>query len=310
MIKNRDKKSYIFWIGVLVVMIAGAIWGSTWLYGQAKERLVIREELTKELNEQIAQKEQLQLQIEELTTQNEQLQIQTEELNEEIEKLREEGAEAIEVEKEEAEQKVAYLTFDDGPSENTTPILDLLKANHVKATFFVLGKKGKGDLYRRIVEEGHTIAVHSNTHDYAKIYQSVEAFMEDVNTLRDFIEEETGVKPTIFRFPGGSNNLVSHRYGGADIMDKIIPEVEAAGYTYFDWNVDSQDASKSHQDKDVIVNAVLTQAKYMDNAVVLMHDAPAKKTTVEALPEILQGLKEQGFIFKPLTEDSEPVRFR
>jgi peptidoglycan/xylan/chitin deacetylase (PgdA/CDA1 family) len=307
MFGNHDKKGYVFLIGILLVMIASSLWGSSWLYAKSQEKVATLEQIQEVLEEQIAIKEQLELQVQELEVQNKQLITQIEELSKEIQALQEKGIEPV---YEEADKKYAYLTFDDGPSQNTVKILDFLQANHIKATFFVLGKQGQGDIYRRIVEEGHTIAVHSNTHDYSKIYKSVDAFMQDVNALATLIEEETGVIPDVFRFPGGSNNKVSHRYGGADIMDKIIPVVEEAGYTYFDWNVDSLDAAKGLQDKQTIVQAVLSQSKYTDNAVILLHDAAAKTTTVDALPEIVQGLKEQGFTFVPLTKDSKPVKFR
>lgn len=209
----------------------------------------------------------------------------------------------------EENKKIAYLTFDDGPSANTIPILDFLKANHIKATFFVLKKEGYDDIYKRIVDEGHTIALHSSTHDYAQIYQNVDTFMNDMNTLSEHIKKLTGVETKIMRFPGGSNNRVSHRYGGSDVMSKIIPTVEEAGLVYYDWNVDSQDAAKGVQDTQVIINSVLSQAKYNNNAVILMHDAAAKTTTVKALPSIVEGLKEQGFVFEALTTESEPVKF-
>ena len=209
-----------------------------------------------------------------------------------------------------SDEKVVYLTFDDGPSANTVKILDFLKANNIKATFFVLEKQGYDDLYKRIVDEGHAIAIHSSTHDYAEIYKNVDAFMADVKSLSDHIKDLTGVETKLLRFPGGSNNRVSHRYGGSDIMTKIIPTVEEAGYVYYDWNVDSQDAAKGLQDTQVIVDSVLSQAKHNNNAVILMHDAAAKTTTVEALPAIVEGLKEQGFVFDALTTESEPVKFK
>lgn len=206
--------------------------------------------------------------------------------------------------------KYAYLTFDDGPSTNTVKILDFLKANNIKATFFVLGKNNQDEIYKRIVEEGHTLAIHSDTHEYSTIYQSVDNFMKDVTDLSNKLENITGVKPTIMRFPGGSNNTISNRYGGGNIMDQIIPAVTEAGLTYFDWNVDSLDASANKQDKNVIVNSVLNGAKGKHEAVILMHDAPAKTTTVEALPEIVEGLRKQGFSFRAITDETEQVKFK
>lgn len=206
--------------------------------------------------------------------------------------------------------KFAYLTFDDGPSANTVKILDFLKANNIKATFFVLGKNNQDEIYKRIVNEGHTLAIHSNTHAYDTIYQSVDNFMADITSLSNMLEKVTGVKPSIMRFPGGSNNTISHKYGGGNIMNQIIPAVTDAGFTYFDWNVDSLDASANKQDKNVIVQSVLNGAQGKNEAVILMHDAPAKTTTVDALPEIVEGLRKQGFSFRPITDETEQVKFK
>lgn len=206
--------------------------------------------------------------------------------------------------------KFAYLTFDDGPSANTVKILDFLKVNNIKATFFVLGKNNQDEIYKRIVNEGHTLAIHSNTHAYDTIYQSVDNFMADITSLSNMLEKVTGVKPSIMRFPGGSNNTISHKYGGGNIMNQIIPAVTDAGFTYFDWNVDSLDASANKQDKNVIVQSVLNGAQGKNEAVILMHDAPAKTTTVDALPEIVEGLRKQGFSFRPITDETEQVKFK
>lgn len=206
--------------------------------------------------------------------------------------------------------KRAYLTFDDGPSANTEKILDFLKANNIKATFFVIGTQGYDDLYKRIVNEGHTLAIHSNTHQYDEIYKSVDAFMEDIGTLSTKLEKLTGVKPNILRFPGGSNNTVSNRYNSTGIMDKIIQEVTKDGYHYYDWNVDSLDASAKLQNKDIIVKSVLDGARDMKNAIILMHDASIKTTTVDALPEIVEGLRKEGYVFDRITEETPVVQFK
>ncbi len=210
----------------------------------------------------------------------------------------------------ENEPKYAYLTFDDGPSNNTSIILDFLKANQIKATFFVIGNEKFDEVYKRIVEEGHTLALHTNTHKYDEIYTSVNAFLEDIDTLSDHLEEVTGVKPDILRFPGGSNNTISVRYGGSDIMKQVIAEIEKQGLHYFDWNVDSSDASLKYPPKDLIVNSVLEGAEGKNRAFVLMHDATIKTTTVDALPEIVEGLRKQGFILDRITSDTVPVQFR
>lgn len=233
---------------------------------------------------------------------------QIQSMEESLKKAKEEG---ISNEQEADESvKYAYLTFDDGPSNNTIKILDFLKANHIKATFFVIGKEGYDDVYKRIVDEGHTLAVHSNTHVYSDIYSSVYAFLKDINTLSDKLTKLTGVKPTIMRFPGGSNNTVSHKYGGSQIMDKIIPEVTKEGFTYFDWNVDSSDATAICKDKRAIFNSIMNGVQGKEHAIILMHDAAAKTSTVEALPQIVEGLRKKGFVFKEITEETPHIQFK
>ena len=206
--------------------------------------------------------------------------------------------------------KHAYLTFDDGPSANTVKILDFLAANNIKATFFVIGTQNNDDIYKRIVNEGHTLAIHSNTHDYSEIYVSQATFMKDIQTLSDKLFNITGVRPKVLRFPGGSNNTISKRYSQSDLMDKLVKHVGEEGYIYYDWNVDSMDASANRQDKNVIVSSVLEGAKNKTSAIILMHDAAAKTTTVEALPEIVEGLRKEGFVFDKITEETEPVQFK
>ncbi|NEZ45824.1 polysaccharide deacetylase [Clostridium niameyense] len=201
--------------------------------------------------------------------------------------------------------KIAYLTFDDGPSNNTKDILKILKENNIKATFFVNGHPKLANLYKEIQQDGHVIANHTYSHDYSNVYISPENFEKDVKKLDKFLEDTTGKNSShIIRYPGGSNNTISHRYGGRSVMKSILPYMEKKGYVYFDWNVDSTDASAFCQKKERIVNSVLSQSRGTHQAVILMHDTNPKVTTVQALPEIIKGLKEQGFIFEVLTKDS------
>jgi peptidoglycan-N-acetylglucosamine deacetylase len=206
--------------------------------------------------------------------------------------------------------KVAYLTFDDGPSDNTPKILDILKENNIKATFFVNGYPARREIYQRIINEGHTIGNHTYSHNYAYLYQTVDGFNSDKQKLDDFIYEITNVKPQILRFPGGSNNQVSYRYGGTAFMDTLTKQVKQAGVKYFDWNVDSTDASVVTQDKDKIISQVLNGSKNKKQAIILMHDSQPKTTTAQALPSIISGLKEQGFIFSSLSPETAPIQFK
>lgn len=198
-----------------------------------------------------------------------------------------------------------YLTFDDGPSSNTDNILDILDTYGVKATFFVTGKEGaKAEAsYRRIVEEGHTLGMHSYTHDYSVIYASEEAFMEDMEKLQRYLYDVTGVQSTYIRFPGGSSNKVS------DVdMRLLITDVHEAGMEYFDWNVSSQDASSTPLTKEEILDNCLNSIERFQNCIILMHDAGSKDSTVEALPELIEHIQAMEHTeLLPITEDTVPV---
>lgn len=202
--------------------------------------------------------------------------------------------------------KKVYLTFDDGPSSNTDQILDILKDYDVKATFFVVGKTDERSVkaYQRIVEEGHTLAMHSYSHKYDEIYESKEAFARDLNSLQEYLYETTGVWPRIYRFPGGSSNTVSK----VD-MQELIEYLTDIGITYFDWNVASGDAVSRTLPAETIVNNCLSGIEKQKESVILMHDASNKGTTIEALPKIIEAIQEQGDAeLLPITDETVPVQ--
>ena len=202
--------------------------------------------------------------------------------------------------------KKVYLTFDDGPSSNTDQILDILKDYDVKATFFVVGKTDERSVkaYQRIVEEGHTLAMHSYSHRYDEIYESKEAFARDLNSLQEYLYETTGVWPRIYRFPGGSSNTVSK----VD-MQELIEYLTDIGITYFDWNVASGDAVSRTLPAETIVNNCLSGIEKQKESVILMHDASNKETTIEALPRIIEAIQEQGDAeLLPITDETVPVQ--
>ena len=195
------------------------------------------------------------------------------------------------------EAGVIYLTFDDGPSNSTTPkILDILKKYDVKATFFVTSSNGGSDeQIKRAFNEGHEIALHTKSHEYGQIYTSFDAYFKDLDAISDRVERITGKKATLIRFPGGSSNTVSRHYS-TNIMSKLVDEVEARGYTYFDWNVDSRDAEgKGSED---IYNYTIGGLSKTRGNVVLMHDI--KVTTMNALERVIKTAKEKGYTFKTL----------
>ena len=200
-----------------------------------------------------------------------------------------------------------YLTFDDGPSPMTGQILDILSEYGVKATFFVVGRADKryADDYRRIVEEGHTLAMHSYSHRYADIYRSTESFQEDLHKLQNFLYDTTGEWCKLYRFPGGSSNNAS-----AVDMDELMDYLDRENITWFDWNVDAGDASGSISAYE-ITDRVIEGVKKHDNAVVLMHDAAEKGSTVEALPTVIETLLSMdNTMLLPITGDTEPVRHK
>ena len=202
--------------------------------------------------------------------------------------------------------KKVYLTFDDGPSSNTDQILDILKDYDVKATFFVVGKTDERSVkaYQRIVEEGHTLAMHSYSHKYDEIYESKEAFARDLNSLQEYLYETTGVWPRIYRFPGGSSNTVSK----VD-MQELIEYLTDIGISYFDWNVASGDAVSRTLPAETIVNNCLSGIEKQKESVILMHDASNKGTTIEALPQIIEAIQEQGDAeLLPITDETVPVQ--
>lgn len=201
--------------------------------------------------------------------------------------------------------KKVYLTFDDGPSENTGKILDILNQYGVKATFFVIGKTDEESraLYKRIVDEGHSIGIHSYTHKYSSIYESMESFSQDVLSLQALIKEATGTETFLYRFPGGSSNTVSN----IDMKD-AIRFLKENGFTYYDWNAANGDATGKQLSQEEMVNNVMTDFAKYNNVTVLMHDGSGKENTMESLPLLIQKLQEAGAQILPIEADTMPVQ--
>lgn len=195
--------------------------------------------------------------------------------------------------------KVIYLTFDDGPGPYTSQLLDVLAKYDVKATFFVVNT-GYLKLLPRMVAEGHSVGIHSMTHVYNKIYVSEETYFADLYGMQKIIRDYTGVTTTLMRFPGGSSNKVSVPVCPG-IMTRLTKDVVAAGFSYFDWNADSHDASDASTADQVFQN-VVREVGSKKTAVVLQHDI--KKFSVEAVERIIQWGLENGYTFLPLEPDS------
>ncbi len=202
--------------------------------------------------------------------------------------------------------QTVYFTFDDGPSARTPEVLRILAEEEVKATFFVVGATDatSKQLMRDIVDQGHTLAMHTYSHQYRKIYNSVDDYLDDMYKIFTLIKETTGVTPTHFRFAGGSVNSYNYR-----VYQDIISEMLRRGFIPYDWNVSSGDASAVLLSTNDIVNNVMSGVAKTDRPIVLMHDSHSRTTTVQALPIIIQKLKEQGYSFDRLTPQTKPVLF-
>lgn len=206
--------------------------------------------------------------------------------------------------------KTIYLTFDDGPSQRTPEVLKILRDNGVKATFFFVNGKKHNHYMKDVVAEGHAIALHSYTHDYKTIYTTDEAFFNDLQQISDLVYNETGIRTKLMRFPGGGSNTISRKYNQKEkIMTRLTQKVGEMGYTYFDWNISSGDASYPSPSPAQIVENCKRLPK-SDSVIVLMHDAGDKKNTVAALPEVIAYYKSLGYSFATLNKDVPPAHQR
>ena len=201
--------------------------------------------------------------------------------------------------------KLVYLTFDDGPSIYTDDILSILSDYDVKATFFVVGKEDDQakKLYKKIIKEGHTLGMHSYSHKYSKIYNSLEDFDKDFTKLWNLLYDTTGYKPTIYRFPGGSDNLVNKNG-----MDDFIRYLNQKKIVYYDWNVLNGDATGVEYTQQQLIDNVLSGVEQKKVSIVLMHDSETKKGTVDSLPGLLDSLISEGAQLLPLDENVAPIQ--
>ena len=331
--RRKANLIYLFIIFLLVVALSGVSFFAFQQYNEytdvSKELTTIKadndsamqevekqiEELEKKIAEYDAnaainaeEKAKLNTQLQEALKEKERLEKENSSLKEEIAVLtrRNELQDAIRLntvnQSGTAQSGVCYLTFDDGPSDNTLKILDILDAYNAKATFFVVGT-AKTQYLPQIANRGHAIGLHSTTHKYEVIYKSIESYLEDIKGISDIVYNKTGKRSNIIRFPGGSSNVISKNYCNG-IMTDLTQRMPSLGYAYFDWNVVSGDADAASVPTATIVNNVLTRAKGQKSICVLMHDTSAKNTTVAALPAILEGLSKMGFRFEALTANT------
>lgn len=200
-----------------------------------------------------------------------------------------------------SDEKTVYLTIDDGPSVNTQAVLDILDQYGCKATFFVVGHNE--DYFPMIAEaykRGHTIGLHTYTHDYAEVYASIDAFFADLDAIGQVAKDEIGYVPCFIRFPGGSSNEISADYCEG-IMSALVEEVQARGYQYYDWNLSVGDGAE-HTTEEIVGYG--TEPVDANTIMLLCHDSAAKRTTVEALPAIIEHYQSLGYTFKALDRDA------
>lgn len=192
---------------------------------------------------------------------------------------------------ESSDGKVIYLTFDDGPSDRVTPkILDVLKDEGVKATFFIVGRNAETRKYllKREIDEGHTVAVHSYSHYYPEIYFSPESLLKDIDKCNKIIEEVSGKPSTLYRFPGGSFGISS----------EMINAVMQHGMRYVDWNASTRDAEIYGATPDQLLKASVATSANSEHIVMLAHDSTTKSATAEALKDIIRHYKNLNYTFK------------
>lgn len=198
-----------------------------------------------------------------------------------------------------------YLTFDDGPGPNTEKILDILKKYDVKATFFVTGKEDtfSEQMYKRIVDEGHTLGMHSYSHVYDEIYASEDAFTQDLEKLSEYLYDVTGTRSVFYRFPGGSSVTQTQVP-----IENLIYILEDRGITYLDWNVLSPDIRDGNVSKKQMISEIMEDVNRYETSVILFYDTQTQPMTVKALPKIIKKLQNEGCEILPVDENTAPIR--
>lgn len=197
-----------------------------------------------------------------------------------------------------------YLTFDDGPCENTLKVMDILDEYQIKATFFMNGQESDlaKEVYSRAVEDGHVLANHTYSHVYKSIYESWDRFYEEILKMEQCVEQQTGYTVAkIIRFPGGSN------CGRESVMREIKGRLDELGYRYFDWNVSGEDAIYADVPGSEVYQNVMRYIEGKKVAVILLHTTNKTNGTVEVLPDIIDYLLKEGYSFHTLDEQDAPT---
>ncbi|RXJ04059.1 hypothetical protein DS745_01330 [Anaerobacillus alkaliphilus] len=231
---------------------------------------------------------------------------QVDQLKEKIEKLETELQELRQKAQTHQEKKV-FLTFDDGPSPLTNQVLDILNQKNVKATFFTIGQMMEQypDIVKKTYENGHMVLTHSYSHKYS-IYSSFDTFYQDYEKVENAYQTILGFKaPPIFRFPGGSSNQSSYKYGGKQFMTNLTTDLRNRGFSYIDWNVISGDATSISKQPNKMLEQVKQGSTDNNFVVALFHDINPNKATVEILPEVIDYYEKNGYTFRTFRDITE-----
>ena len=302
---NRIKKFIISVLVSMSMLMLGLCVGLFMWVGILNTRIIELNEVTTELQKEIHSLKDYMEQFEIKSVDGTLATAMNLYQNEVIESIEPNDNTNVPIDNVDAAHKV-YLTFDDGPTENTEEILDILAKYNVKATFFVLGKEDENskEMLRKIAAAGHSIGMHSYTHRYNDIYSSVENFEKDFHKIQDYIEDVTGQKSMIYRFPGGSSNNVSR----VDIK-KFIQFLEEQGVEYYDWNVASGDGLQGNVDVDILVQNSIKNVQKYESSIILMHDDVNKYNTVKALPQIIESIQAmEDTVILPITQYSDSIQ--
>ena len=205
------------------------------------------------------------------------------------------------IDKTDENEKVVYLTFDDGPSRHTPEVLEILDRYNAKATFFITGMNASYRKYIQIAhDKGHTIGLHTYTHSYSKVYASINAYFDDLEKVGALAKEYIGFVPKYIRFPGGGSNTISKKYTPG-IMSKLVKMVEEKGYIYYDWNAENGDGYSKMSKKEMLRRATSSSEKKI---MILMHDANGKQNTVDILPDVIEYYQKRGYTFKAIDDST------
>ncbi len=208
-------------------------------------------------------------------------------------------------------QKVAYLTFDDGPSDNTEKVLKTLKEKNAVATFFLIGNEiteEREETVKKAIEQGNAIGVHTYCHEQKVMYRDEESFFDDYQKAAGTIQKITGERPTLHRFPWGSNNGYIRSF-----VDDAHQKLTQMGVKSFDWNVSGEDSVGRHISGWIIMSNIKKDLTKYDTPIILLHDSAGMDRTAEVLGDIIDYIRSQGYTFATLTDREEylfPVSWR